>query len=1147
MQSAKKSFVIFLSVVVALAFIMPLWAFAEPKQAVSLLEELQEGVQDLPLEGEEGGQPLPSLPEDGDQALVVPEDTAAAAANTQTLGIEALGEEAGTKDAAGDFEITGGDEGDDYEYDGTEKVLTIKTSTSLTISGSPTTDRIVVTAVTANLTLDNLNAQMSDVFSPLTVKPGATLNLTLSGTTTLTGGVGMAGLNVPKEATLNINGTGTLKATGGAGTKMGGAGIGGNHREDAGTVHIFEDVVDTKISGGTVEALGAASGTSSNPYCGAGIGGGSEGDGGTVNIFGGTVKAEGGNTEPGKMTGKGGAGIGGGSISAEGDLPYKGGSGGNVTISGGMVTAIGGGYSGVNDAGASIGGGAYAGNSGVSGKSKGNLYIDGGSIKRTGSAQQEAQAKRPGLVDVPLYRTTLTLLNDGEPVANIKLSKFIFDGTGDTYYSVKDVETDAEGKLYFWLDELRGTKSLTVGTGEESSYIEYIKSGFTDGVGNKDHNLIKPDLTVTGGTLGTDYDYADNVFTIKTDTALKISGTTTRDRIVVAKATTANLTIEDLNIDVKDIEIGTGANANDRKRVSAIKLDVDIPPNNGATLNLTLSGTNTLKGGYNAAGIEVPSSATLTIAEAPERGSLESLSSKGGGYGAGIGGSPGTKKNCGTIIINSGTILAWSGYGAGIGGGNGDSASSGSGGSGGIITINGGEVTAKGDIAGAGIGGGGQGGKGGNVTINGGVVKATGDYSSGIGGGSGNYGAGGEVTITGGTVIATSLKNGAGIGGGSNLDGHGGDVIISGGTVVATSRGTGAGIGAGGYSGTLPRTLEITGGSVWRTGNADKEAQATSSDTRAAINLYPVEFTFTDGTTALSTATLVTAQTGLGNYGLNDVYTEEGTGKVCFYLPENSTPTTVSATAGSTYTSVTDAVTVANEYPCDTNTYNLYRTNHEPVNPPNPDTPISLDDNLTIVVNGSLDSLASIKLGGVDLPLADIANGFRYILWPGQTGRYCGEVREGENGTIQIILYKEYLATLKNGTFTLMLGFTDTFNGDTVESTTEVKFTIKHDTPNPGPVPPGPAPNPSPTPNTGDGLDLTVLAFLIAASLAAVITSSAQRFTQPLKATTTRTRSSSRAQAGAHAKPQKSTAAASVSKPKRKSPAKAKTSLKKKS
>lgn len=77
------------------------------------------------------------------------------------------------------------------------------------------------------------------------------------------------------------------------------------------------------------------------------------------------------------------------------------------------------------------------------------------------------------------------------------------------------------------------------------------------GAGGEPAPLAVEDLTVTGGTLGTDYSYADGVLTVLTGTALTVSsdGTATSDRIDIADGVEANVTIENLSIDT------TGGNA----------------------------------------------------------------------------------------------------------------------------------------------------------------------------------------------------------------------------------------------------------------------------------------------------------------------------------------------------------------------------------------------------------------------------------------------------------------------------------------------------------------------------------------------------------------------------------------------------------
>lgn len=329
------------------------------------------------------------------------------------------------------------------------------------------------------------------------------------------------------------------------------------------------------------------------------------------------------------------------------------------------------------------------------------------------------------------------------------------------------------------------------------------------------------DFTVTGGTEGTDYSYADDVLTILSSKSLIISNkdanTPTTDRIVIGSDVTANLTFAGVNI-----SLGVNENTNG---VSA----VTVP--SGAELDLTLAdgSVNTLvgdtdgkDGSYSSgAGIEAPAGATLTIscARSGEDGhvcddSCGSLNASGAAWGvangcaAGIGGKQAAG---GTITINGGNIEATGGRGAGIGGGGMDWPCTG-----GTIVINGGIVEAQGGLESAGIGG--SAASSGNITINGGTVTARSFVlvssvgGAGIGAGEGTHDPSGEITITGGTVTAYGTDGGAGIGGGCfNAVSK---ISISGGTVMAYGAG-GAGIGSGsgsiyGYGG----DITITGGAV---------------------------------------------------------------------------------------------------------------------------------------------------------------------------------------------------------------------------------------------------------------------------------------------------------------------------------------------
>ena len=284
-----------------------------------------------------------------------------------------------------------------------------------------------------------------------------------------------------------------------------------------------------------------------------------------------------------------------------------------------------------------------------------------------------------------------------------------------------------------------------------------------------------------------------------------------------------NLTLKDVKIDVSD----TGDKA-------ALRVQGD------GNVEIELDGKNELKSGPHRAGLEKNASeaeGTLTLKD--ENKEAGSLTAKGGGSAAGIGGSyNGYHKNNGTknIIITGGTVNATGGQcGAGIGGGSdgggknitisggtvtaaggnyGAGIGGGDYGSGEDITINGGTVTATGGFRGAGIGGGGSGGGGKNITINSGTVNATGgNYGAGIGGGGSGIG-GKNITIKGGTVNAAGGKGSAGIGGG--LGGSGENITINGGAVDAKGGNQGAGIGGGVSS--SGENITISGGTVTAAG-----------------------------------------------------------------------------------------------------------------------------------------------------------------------------------------------------------------------------------------------------------------------------------------------------------------------------------------
>lgn len=228
-----------------------------------------------------------------------------------------------------------------------------------------TTNTVTVSGGTCKVTISSLSIIAKYYYqSPILVENGASLDLTLLGSSTVTGGEDRAGIHVPDGSSLTVGGSGSIAATGGEN----GAGIGGGIDGDSGSI---------TINDGTVTANGGR--------YGAGIGGGMDGNGGSITINGGTVASTGGDR---------GAGIGGG-----GDTS----SGGIIAITNGTVTATGGLY------GAGIGNG-YDGNGGT-------ITITGGIVTATGGRwSADVGAGYLGSFDAVTISEKVTVTNDnGEP------------------------------------------------------------------------------------------------------------------------------------------------------------------------------------------------------------------------------------------------------------------------------------------------------------------------------------------------------------------------------------------------------------------------------------------------------------------------------------------------------------------------------------------------------------------------------------------------------------------------------------------------------------------------------------------------------------------------------------------------------------
>ena len=709
-------------------------------------------------------------------------------------------------------------------------------STAVAISGGTVT------------TSENISSSGLMTISSGTVKVGKNIN-SGTGTVTITGGTVTTGENIGGTGSVTVSGgtvdthnitANTLAVTNGkvtaeTGIKGGTLNVSGGTLTASGENEKAAINSDVTISGGSVTANGGSTA--------AGIGGNNGEAGKNVTISGGMVIATGG-------TGNGlsGAGIGGGNKEA----------GGKVTISGGKVVAKGGDYA------AGIGGGR-------DGKGA-DVIITGGSVKASsiGGGGAYGGAGGGSLTDGKGNSVTLKTFtlqdSSGSPVTDTAIDAFTIPT-----YGIKDVRTDTEGKLYFYLpNSITDGTPVTVtadSTGYEGSvsgsatlkpfagdidlsqgsgnlYIwgdGYMRGGSANESAKKTYT---GDYTLTGGTAES---ATANTVTVMGDyNGNPVSGTE------------KTITLNGVNIDV-----------NSQSYACAFSIQAGTGAGTGADVNLMLSGGNTLKSGSFAAGLGVPEGASVTIDSVPDTGRLTAT---GADAAAGIGG--GNNKAGGTVTINGGIIDAiavsrqGTGGGAGIGGG--------ASGAGGDITINGGKVTAAGCNSAAGIGGGYRG-AGGAVTINGGSVVAKGD-GAGIGTGdqytSSDFGT---VTISGGTVTATGGASAAGIGGGYQVSGE--DVKITGGSIAAMG-GSGAEAIGHGTNGSGSGTL--TDGS----GNDVYLNTLTVGEGGQSMEIAVENEVTIDGAT---------------NYGTTDVTTMDG-GKLYFYLPNNTTNPEIAVTHdGTTY------------------------------------------------------------------------------------------------------------------------------------------------------------------------------------------------------------------------------------------------------
>ena len=281
-------------------------------------------------------------------------------------------------------------------------------------------------------------------------------------------------------------------------------------------------------------------------------------------------------------------------------------------------------------------------------------------------------------------------------------------------------------------------------------------------------------LTVTtDGVEGTDYQKEDRSFRILTNKDFTFSATSTVVRIVVDEGVqNAHFTLSGYNCDRGSGWIGG---------------PIIIGKNSSATITLAEGTTNTIKGSYetetmmindgasvifdgtgsltatssrnvsagHGAAIQLNKTATLTI----NSGTINAISEAcSAGEGAAIGGRQyGDVENCGTLIINGGTVTLTANNAAAFGGGSGCNYSTvrnPAGRPGGTLIMNGGKLIANGRIGGGTSlnGTNYEGGAGGSITINGGEVTSTMDLGS-----ASNATSSGSIKLVGGTLSTPSV------------------------------------------------------------------------------------------------------------------------------------------------------------------------------------------------------------------------------------------------------------------------------------------------------------------------------------------------------------------------------------------------------
>ncbi|GHU67367.1 hypothetical protein FACS189413_02000 [Bacteroidia bacterium] len=647
------------------------------------------------------------------------------------------------------------------------------------------------------------------------------------------------------------------------------------------------------LNGGANVTLNLADGTTNTLTAGPGSAGIQVPSGNTLTIEGpGTLNATGGS-----------AGIGGGS----GSNAYS----GSIIINGGTVTATGGQYA------AGIGGGQY--------RDGGTVTINGGTVTAVGASNTKGDiaagnGTASGIVIIikggtvngrlqgqptngegkPVYLNTLTVGSDANadtPITAGHIAGIACDETpnaADGVYGINGVQTDGDGKVYFYLPQSDGaevvrltangteygnrysrntaaqTETLTANAFPGKTLVSYTaaevggtantmsSTGITLTFSESVSGLTADNITLTNGTgvavkgmlTGSGATYTLNLTSVTTAGTVKVdiegfdnylveNGNRTvslyAGRHLVVTKTTGS---EDFTYIDKVLTLGNGTY--DISLLAGLSQTDNRIIVDGKTATVTLNGVTIAGLGADQSPLLLNNGANVTLVLAD--GKTNTLTASG---------------LCAGIQVQTGNTLTIEGPGT--------------------LSATGGSSSSNTVYGGSGIGGRSEN-IGGTITINGGTITAKGgNNSSGIGGGYSHNG--GITTITGGTVNASGSGGGAGIGGG--YYGQGGNITITGGTVTASTIGPG--------SSAVTYSLTITGGSIQTpsplsVNNGNGNGQTVYLNTLTLDGLNAAHAVTAGAINGVACDVTPDAENGV--YGISGVKTDAN-GVVYLYLPRS--------------------------------------------------------------------------------------------------------------------------------------------------------------------------------------------------------------------------------------------------------------------